>query len=60
MKKIIVLIVVLITHLLNAQIQFDAKVSKNTLGINERLRIDFSMNADGDNFVPPPFELCGF
>ncbi len=60
MKKLIVLIVVLVTHLLNAQIQFDAKVSKNTLGINERLRIDFSMNADGDNFVPPPFELCGF
>ncbi|AFL80612.1 hypothetical protein Aeqsu_1114 [Aequorivita sublithincola DSM 14238] len=39
-----------------AQVQFDAKVSKRTLGINERLRIDFEMNQDGDNFRPPNFE----
>ncbi|MDP2686827.1 MAG: BatD family protein [Aequorivita sp.] len=39
-----------------AQVQFDAKVSKKTLGINERLRIDFEMNQDGDNFRPPSFE----
>ncbi|OAD90508.1 BatD protein [Aequorivita soesokkakensis] len=39
-----------------AQVQFDAKVSKKTLGINERLRIDFEMNQDGDNFRPPTFE----
>lgn len=39
-----------------AQIQFEAKVSKSTLGLNERLRIDFSMNDDGDNFTPPAFE----
>src|SRR5690606_23977117 len=40
----------------SAQVQFDAKVSKNRLGINERLRIDFEMNHDGDNFRPPSFE----
>ncbi len=39
-----------------AQVTFVAKVSKKTLGINERLRIDFEMNQDGDNFVPPNFE----
>ncbi|SRX72639.1 BatD family protein [Aequorivita antarctica] len=39
-----------------AQVQFDAKVSKKRLGINERLRIDFEMNQDGDNFRPPNFE----
>jgi hypothetical protein len=39
-----------------AQVQFEAKVSKNSLGLNERLRIDFTMNADGDNFTPPNFE----
>ncbi len=39
-----------------AQIKFEAKVSKTKLGINERLRIDFEMNKDGDNFVPPSFE----
>lgn len=43
-------------HGLWAQVQFEAKVSKNSLGLNERLRIDFTMNADGDNFSPPTFE----
>ena len=39
-----------------AQVQFEAKVSKQSLGLNERLRIDFTMNADGDNFTPPSFD----
>ena len=39
-----------------AQVQFEAKVSKKKLGINERLRVDFIMNQDGDNFNPPSFE----
>ena len=39
-----------------AQVEFEAKVSKSSLGLNERLRIDFSMNDDGDNFTPPNFE----
>ncbi|MGL2965483.1 BatD family protein [Flavobacterium sp. XGLA_31] len=59
MKRIIVLLF-LITNSLWAQVQFEAKVSKNSLGINERLRIEFTMNADGDNFAPPNFEACGF
>jgi len=40
----------------SAQVKFEAKVSKKQLGINERLRIDFEMNADGDNFNPPSFQ----
>ncbi len=39
-----------------AQVQFETKVSKTTLGLNETLRVDFSMNADGDNFSTPNFE----
>ena len=39
-----------------AQVQFECKVSKTTLGLNETLRVDFSMNADGDNFSTPNFE----
>ena len=39
-----------------AQVRFEAKVSKNRLGVNERLRVDFEMNQDGDNFNPPSFE----
>ncbi len=58
MKSIvkITLFFVLACQGLLAQVQFEARASKQTLGINERLRIDFTMNADGDNFVPPPFE----
>ena len=36
-------------------ISFEAKASKNSLGINERLRIDFTMNRNGDDFIPPDF-----
>ena len=39
-----------------AQVSFVVKASKKKLGINERLRIDFEMNEDGDNFVPPSFK----
>ncbi|MDI9256025.1 BatD family protein [Flavobacterium sedimenticola] len=60
MKKAIVVVLLLFTSTLMAQVQFEAKVSKNSLGINERLRVEFTMNADGDNFVPPNFEACGF
>lgn len=55
MKKYIFLLMISFQGLL-AQVQFEAKVSKNALGLNERLRIDFTMNADGDNFSPPSFE----
>jgi len=39
-----------------AQVRFEAKASKNKLGVNERLRVDFEMNKDGDNFIPPSFK----
>ncbi len=55
MKKYAFLLLLTVQGLF-AQVQFEAKVSKTTLGINERLRIDFTMNADGDNFSPPNFE----
>jgi hypothetical protein len=54
--KRLVLVVFLISQAVMAQIQFEARVSKNTLGINERLRIDFYMNFDGDNFNEPNFD----
>jgi hypothetical protein len=59
MKRIVILLF-LMTNSLFAQVQFEAKVSKNSLGLNERLRVDFTMNSDGDNFVAPNFEACGF
>lgn len=56
MKKYIAAILLLVCGTLSAQVQFEARVSKTTLGMNERLRIDFMMNVDGDNFVQPSFE----
>jgi len=38
-----------------AQVDFKAQISKSELGINERLRIEFTMNKEGDNFNPPSF-----
>lgn len=40
----------------DAAVTFEMNVSKNKLGINERLRVDFTMNKDGDDFVPPDFQ----
>jgi len=37
-------------------VQFNAKLSKNRLGANERIRVDFVMNQDGDNFKSPDFK----
>ena len=56
MKKYLAAIVLLLCTSLSAQVQFEARVSKTTLALNERLRIDFMMNVDGDNFVQPSFE----
>jgi hypothetical protein len=55
MKRYLVLFLLSFQGLL-AQVQFEARVSKTTLGLNERLRIDFVMNIDGDNFVQPSFD----
>ncbi|WP_035653055.1 BatD family protein [Flavobacterium sp. ASV13] len=55
MKRFLILFLFTFQGLL-AQVQFEARVSKNTLGLNERLRIDFIMNVDGDNFEQPNFD----
>ena len=47
-----------ITFVMNAQddaVTFEMNLSKDKLGINERLRVEFTMNKDGDDFVPPDF-----
>lgn len=54
-NKILILIFMMVSGLAGAQVQFEAKLSKNKLGVNERLRVDFTMNEDGDNFNPPSF-----
>ncbi|WP_298341070.1 BatD family protein [uncultured Algibacter sp.] len=54
-KHISIILFLLVTSFASGQVKFDARVSKNKLGVNERLRVDFVMNQDGDNFNPPSF-----
>ncbi|AUS05001.1 BatD family protein [Pseudotamlana carrageenivorans] len=55
-KHIYFLLIVFATSLASGQsVEFVMKTSKQKLGINERLRVDFEMNQDGDNFNPPDF-----
>ncbi|MBS3739094.1 BatD family protein [Mesohalobacter halotolerans] len=56
MKKLIYILILISCAFSQAQVQFTAEVSREKLGINERLRVEFSMNKDGDNFIPPSFE----
>lgn len=54
-KNHILLLLLLVVQLVTAQVEFTTKVSKKKLGVNERLRVDFVMNEEGDNFTPPSF-----
>ena len=58
MKRNILYILFLIASpVLTAQVTFKATVSKNELGLNERLRIEFSIDKQGgDDFTPPDFK----
>ena len=52
----ILTILIFATQVLFAQIEFKTSVSKNNLGVNQRFRIEFSVNKQGaDNFKPPSF-----
>lgn len=53
--RLILFITFLVQSLYAQNIEFRADVSKNTLGANERVRIEFTMNKNGDNFTPPSF-----
>jgi hypothetical protein len=55
LKSSILFLLLLTSQLLFSQVEFTANVSKKKLGINERLRVDFEMNSEGDNFSPPAF-----
>ncbi|MBT8318613.1 MAG: BatD family protein [Gramella sp.] len=55
-KYLILSFLLCATGIIQAQVRFEAKVSREKLGINERLRVDFEMNEDGDNFNPPSFD----
>ena len=56
MKFRLLLLLIFLSSFAMSQVKFEGKTSKTQLGVNERLRIDFTMNEDGDNFIPPSFE----
>jgi hypothetical protein len=56
MKKTFIILFLLASSFVKAQVEFNAEVSRKKLGINERLRVEFTMNQNGDNFIPPNFE----
>ena len=52
----ILTILVFATQVLFAQVTFKSSVSKNNLGVNQRFKIEFSVDRQGaDNFKPPSF-----
>lgn len=55
LKQILFILTLFVSFTGLAQVEFEAKASREKLGVNERLRIDFTMNQDGDNFNPPDF-----
>ncbi len=58
MKNIFIFVLIMLMTVGQSMAQgvsFEAKVSKRNLGLNERLRVDFIMNENGDDFTPPRF-----
>lgn len=57
MRSFLFYILFLFTTVASAQeVSFKAQPSRTSLGENEYLRVDFTMNKEGDNFSPPAFE----
>ena len=54
-KYLLIALFLTLSNMTFAQVRFEVKASKTKLGVNERLRVDFEMNQDGDNFSPPAF-----
>lgn len=56
MKKLTFILFFLFSQMIFAQVEFEARLSRTKIGLNENVRIDFMMNADGDHLQLPDFE----
>jgi len=56
MKTLNIILFLFISAFASAQVEFNAEVSRKKLGMNERLRVEFKMNQNGDDFIAPSFE----
>ena len=55
MKSVTFLMFFLIGLTSLAQVTFTAEASRTKIGINERLKVEFTVDANGDDFIPPNF-----
>lgn len=55
MKNIILFLNLFVCYSVLAQVSFVAKSSRDKMGINERVKVEFTVNYDGDNFRAPDF-----
>ncbi|MDR0228258.1 MAG: BatD family protein [Flavobacteriaceae bacterium] len=56
LRNFIVFICLICSQMIWAQISFQASVNKESIPLNDVIQIEFSLNADGDNFQPPRFD----
>ncbi len=56
MKRVAILFLLFITTTLQAQVSFTGTATRDAIALNERLRVEFKMNVDGDQFSPPSFD----
>jgi hypothetical protein len=55
-RKLTYIFLLILTNSLLAQVELTTRVSKNKLGVNQRLRVEFMVNQQGaDHFSPPSF-----
>ncbi|KOS06896.1 BatD protein [Flavobacterium akiainvivens] len=54
--RFLLILLLSVQGLFAQQAEFKATPSRTSIGINERVRVEFSMNKDGDNFTPPSFQ----
>ncbi|KQC32432.1 BatD protein [Nonlabens sp. YIK11] len=55
MKRLAFLLLWLIAATVQAQVSFTGTATRDAIALNERLRVEFKMNVDGDSFSPPNF-----
>ncbi len=56
MKRVAFLFLLFMATALQAQVTFTGSATRDAIALNERLRVEFKMNVDGDKFTPPSFD----
>ncbi len=55
-KVYILILLFMVSAVSFAQVEFTAKAAKEKVALNERLKVTFEMNENGDDFSPPDFK----